>query len=73
MGPFSDLTTFDHLNTRLVRYSDPHCIRFIGMPNSMVVWYSNGKSCDLADYLNTILDHKQAFSVQFPDYHLNTI
>ena len=22
-GPFSNWTTFDHLNTRLVRYSDP--------------------------------------------------
>ena len=25
--PFGDQTTFDHFNTRLVRYSDPHCIR----------------------------------------------
>ena len=25
-GPFGDRTTFDHSNTRLVRYSDPHCI-----------------------------------------------
>ena len=25
-GSFGDRTTFDHLNTRLVRYSDPHCI-----------------------------------------------
>ena len=24
-GPLGDQTTFDHLNTRLVRYSDPHC------------------------------------------------
>ena len=24
-GPFDNRTTFDHLNTRLVRYSDPHC------------------------------------------------
>ena len=24
-GPFGDHTTFNHLNTRLVRYSDPHC------------------------------------------------
>ena len=23
--PFNYLTTFDHFNTRLVRYSDPHC------------------------------------------------
>ena len=23
--PFDDHTTFDHLNSRLVRYSDPHC------------------------------------------------
>ena len=25
-GPFGHRTTFDHLNTRLVWYSDPHCI-----------------------------------------------
>ena len=25
-GPVGDLTTFDHLNTRLVRDSDPRCI-----------------------------------------------
>ena len=25
-GPFRDRTTFDHSNTRLIRYSDPHCI-----------------------------------------------
>ena len=24
--PFNDQTTFDHLNTEQVRYSDPHCI-----------------------------------------------
>ena len=24
--PFGDRTTIDHLNTRLVQYSDPHCI-----------------------------------------------
>ena len=28
-GLFSDQTTFDHLNTRLVRYSDHHCNCFI--------------------------------------------
>ena len=28
-GLFSDQTTFDHLNTRLVRYSNPHCICLI--------------------------------------------
>ena len=25
-GPLGDRTTLDHLNTTLVRYSDPHCI-----------------------------------------------
>ena len=25
-GPFGDRTNFDHLNTRLVGYSDPNCI-----------------------------------------------
>ena len=25
-GPFNDWTTYDHLNTGLVRYLDPHCI-----------------------------------------------
>ena len=29
-GPFSDQTTFDHLNTRLVGYSDPNCICKMG-------------------------------------------
>ena len=24
-GPFGDWTTFDHSNTRLVQYLDPHC------------------------------------------------
>ena len=24
-GPFNDWTTLNHLNTGLVRYSDPHC------------------------------------------------
>ena len=24
-GPFANLTTFDHLNTRLVQYSDGYC------------------------------------------------
>ena len=39
----------------------------------IVVRYSNGKSCDLATiWILIILDHKQAFPVQFPDYHLNT-
>ena len=28
-GPFGDRKTFDHLNTRLVWNSDPHCIAFI--------------------------------------------
>ena len=25
-GPFNDRTDFEHLNTKLVRYSDPRCI-----------------------------------------------
>ena len=33
-GPFGDWTTFDHLNTRLVRYSDPHCTLVI----FLVLW-----------------------------------
>ena len=28
--PFDYQTTFDHLKTRLVRYSDPHCISSLG-------------------------------------------
>ena len=27
-GPFGYKTTFDHLNTRRVRYSDPHCTTY---------------------------------------------
>ena len=32
-GPFGDQTTFDHINSRLVQYSDPHC--------TGLVWDSN--------------------------------
>ena len=28
-GPFGDLTTFNHSNTQLVRYSDPNCTFYI--------------------------------------------
>ena len=27
--PFDYQTTFDHLNTKLVRYSDPYCIQMV--------------------------------------------
>ena len=39
----------------------------------MGVRYSNGKSHDFADFLNTgILNHKLDFLVRFSDRHLNT-
>ena len=43
-GPFGNQTTFDHLNTRLVRYSDPHCIAiclicFQNQPTDMYIKY----------------------------------
>ena len=28
-GPFDDRTGLDHLNTKLVHYSDPHCIQIV--------------------------------------------
>ena len=28
-GPFANRTTFDHLNTRLIQYSDGYCIFFV--------------------------------------------
>ena len=34
--PFSDRTPLDHLNTRLVRYSDPHCIQIVGIGKKKV-------------------------------------
>ena len=34
--PFSDQTTFDHLNNRLVWYSDPHCILVIFSHNKQL-------------------------------------
>ena len=35
--PFGDQTTFDHLNTRLVRYSDPHCNTYCNLLTSKVL------------------------------------
>ena len=58
----------NHLNTQ---HMNP---RFIWIPDSMGVWYLNGKVTWLGipfDYRN-ILDHKQAFSVWFSDQHLST-
>ena len=34
-GPFVDWTTFDHLNTKLKQYSDPHCITQSSVKNNL--------------------------------------
>ena len=42
--PFSIQPLFDHLNTRLVRYSDPHCIVFLFFISTAILgcnWGSN--------------------------------
>ena len=43
--PFGDLTAFDHLNTRLVRYSDPHCSLTVQIQN---IFGPIFKSCSVA-------------------------
>ena len=36
--PFDDRTCLDHLNTRLVRYSDPHCIWMVRSMMAPKIW-----------------------------------
>ena len=49
--PFSDQTTFDHLNNGLVWYADPHCIILLSLPQCFV---RNLDSDDELTYLSLI-------------------
>ena len=55
-GPFANRTTFDHLNTKLVRYSDGYCNWDLNGPkkfaSQMVRYTGHGLNNELVQYLN---------------------
>ena len=64
--PFGNRTILDHLNTELVRYSDPHCTGFkwhgfSPAPN----WYPYFEQCNKLDHLILNDQCKSSFKANF--------